>query len=167
MPLCSQEPSSSHISSSSSPAAFPVFFLETALGQYTNQGGFTAWRKICPLFEGYIGFASQVIESYPNSIILLSSPGHSFISSAHLQLSYLGLTATTPGTQPTALMILHILRIIQHPKCYIPGCGILENRALGLSDGIENLEPSDGNLHCVFYWPGLFATSVSGKGQIH
>nr|XP_025046718.1 sodium- and chloride-dependent GABA transporter 2 isoform X3 [Pelodiscus sinensis] len=38
----------------------PVFFLETALGQYTSQGGVTAWRKLCPLFEG-IGYASQVI----------------------------------------------------------------------------------------------------------
>ncbi|VTJ60354.1 Hypothetical predicted protein [Marmota monax] len=38
----------------------PVFLLETALGQYTSQGGITAWRKICPIFEG-IGYASQVI----------------------------------------------------------------------------------------------------------
>lgn len=29
-----------------------VFLLETALGQYTSQGGITAWRKICPIFEG-------------------------------------------------------------------------------------------------------------------
>uniref|UniRef100_A0A7N4PQ54 Transporter n=1 Tax=Sarcophilus harrisii TaxID=9305 RepID=A0A7N4PQ54_SARHA len=29
----------------------PVFLLETALGQYTSQGGVTAWRKICPIFE--------------------------------------------------------------------------------------------------------------------
>ncbi|KAF7236845.1 Sodium- and chloride-dependent betaine transporter [Varanus komodoensis] len=43
----------------------PVFLLETALGQYTSQGGVTAWRKICPIFEG-IGYASQVIESYLN-----------------------------------------------------------------------------------------------------
>ncbi|XP_034258705.1 sodium- and chloride-dependent GABA transporter 2 isoform X2 [Pantherophis guttatus] len=29
----------------------PVFFLETALGQYTSQGGVTSWRRLCPLFE--------------------------------------------------------------------------------------------------------------------
>ncbi|XP_061866207.1 sodium- and chloride-dependent GABA transporter 2 isoform X4 [Colius striatus] len=43
----------------------PLFFLETALGQYTSQGGVTAWRKICPLFEG-IGYASQVIVTLLN-----------------------------------------------------------------------------------------------------
>lgn len=43
----------------------PVFFLETALGQYTSEGGVTAWRKICPMFEG-VGFASQVIVVYLN-----------------------------------------------------------------------------------------------------
>ncbi|XP_062373479.1 sodium- and chloride-dependent GABA transporter 2-like [Sardina pilchardus] len=43
----------------------PIFFLETALGQYTSEGGVTAWRKICPMFEG-IGIASQVIVSYLN-----------------------------------------------------------------------------------------------------
>ncbi|KAG5267998.1 hypothetical protein AALO_G00228300 [Alosa alosa] len=43
----------------------PIFFLETALGQYTSEGGITAWRKICPMFEG-IGIASQVIVSYLN-----------------------------------------------------------------------------------------------------
>lgn len=30
----------------------PVFFLETALGQYTSEGGITCWRKMSPLFEG-------------------------------------------------------------------------------------------------------------------
>ncbi|XP_058859434.1 sodium- and chloride-dependent GABA transporter 2-like, partial [Acipenser ruthenus] len=30
----------------------PLFLLETALGQYTSQGSITAWRRICPLFEG-------------------------------------------------------------------------------------------------------------------
>lgn len=44
---------------------FPLFFLETALGQYTSEGGVTAWRKICPMFEG-VGIASQVIVIYLN-----------------------------------------------------------------------------------------------------
>ncbi|XP_072311165.1 sodium- and chloride-dependent betaine transporter-like [Eucyclogobius newberryi] len=43
----------------------PVFFLETALGQYTSEGGVTAWRKICPMAEG-VGIASQVIVTFLN-----------------------------------------------------------------------------------------------------
>ncbi|XP_041113066.1 sodium- and chloride-dependent GABA transporter 2-like [Polyodon spathula] len=43
----------------------PVFFLETALGQYTSEGGVTSWRKISPLFEG-IGYATQVIVALLN-----------------------------------------------------------------------------------------------------
>uniref|UniRef100_A0A8C4SNE1 Transporter n=1 Tax=Erpetoichthys calabaricus TaxID=27687 RepID=A0A8C4SNE1_ERPCA len=41
----------------------PLFLLETALGQYTAQGGITCWRRICPLFEG-IGYAGQLIVFY-------------------------------------------------------------------------------------------------------
>ncbi|XP_061583219.1 solute carrier family 6 member 11a [Cololabis saira] len=41
----------------------PLFVLETALGQYTSQGGIVCWRKICPLFEG-MGYASQIIIFY-------------------------------------------------------------------------------------------------------
>uniref|UniRef100_A0A665VWU9 Transporter n=1 Tax=Echeneis naucrates TaxID=173247 RepID=A0A665VWU9_ECHNA len=43
----------------------PVFFLETALGQYTSEGGITAWRKICPMLEG-LGIASQVLVTFHN-----------------------------------------------------------------------------------------------------
>ncbi|KAM9496931.1 sodium- and chloride-dependent GABA transporter 2 isoform 1-T2 [Clarias gariepinus] len=43
----------------------PVFFLETALGQYTSEGGITCWRKISPLCEG-IGYATQVIVALLN-----------------------------------------------------------------------------------------------------
>ncbi|XP_032432309.1 sodium- and chloride-dependent GABA transporter 2-like isoform X2 [Xiphophorus hellerii] len=41
----------------------PLFFLETALGQYTSQGGITCWRTICPLFQG-IGYASHLIIAF-------------------------------------------------------------------------------------------------------
>uniref|UniRef100_A0A3P8XU28 Transporter n=1 Tax=Esox lucius TaxID=8010 RepID=A0A3P8XU28_ESOLU len=43
----------------------PVFFLETALGQFTSEGGITCWRKISPLFEG-VGYATQVIVALLN-----------------------------------------------------------------------------------------------------
>ncbi|XP_073337251.1 sodium- and chloride-dependent GABA transporter 2-like [Pagrus major] len=43
----------------------PVFFLETALGQYTSEGGITCWRKISPLFEG-LGYGTQVIVTLLN-----------------------------------------------------------------------------------------------------
>ncbi|XP_041946238.1 sodium- and chloride-dependent GABA transporter 2-like [Alosa sapidissima] len=41
----------------------PLFILETALGQYTSQGGITCWRKCCPLLEG-MGYASTIIIMY-------------------------------------------------------------------------------------------------------
>ncbi|XP_043977166.1 sodium- and chloride-dependent GABA transporter 2-like isoform X2 [Gambusia affinis] len=41
----------------------PLFLLETSLGQYTNQGCITCWRKICPLFGG-MGYGSQVVVLY-------------------------------------------------------------------------------------------------------
>ncbi|XP_069043892.1 sodium- and chloride-dependent GABA transporter 2-like [Lepisosteus oculatus] len=41
----------------------PLFLLETAMGQYTNEGSITSWRRMCPLFEG-IGYAGQLILVY-------------------------------------------------------------------------------------------------------
>ncbi|KAJ8382765.1 hypothetical protein SKAU_G00035430 [Synaphobranchus kaupii] len=41
----------------------PLFFLESALGQFTSEGAVTSWRKICPLFEG-IGYGTQVITAF-------------------------------------------------------------------------------------------------------
>lgn len=41
----------------------PLFLLETAMGQYTQEGAITCWRKLCPLAEG-IGYAGQLIMFY-------------------------------------------------------------------------------------------------------
>ncbi|KAI5623797.1 hypothetical protein C0J50_16478, partial [Silurus asotus] len=41
----------------------PLFLLETAMGQYTQEGGITCWKQICPLAQG-VGFAGQVIQLY-------------------------------------------------------------------------------------------------------
>ncbi|CAH3114625.1 unnamed protein product [Pocillopora meandrina] len=45
-------------------AGVPILILEVSLGQFTSQGGITAW-KICPLFQG-IGYASVVIVQFLN-----------------------------------------------------------------------------------------------------
>uniref|UniRef100_A0AAQ5YYQ8 Transporter n=1 Tax=Amphiprion ocellaris TaxID=80972 RepID=A0AAQ5YYQ8_AMPOC len=38
----------------------PLSLLETTMGQYTQEGAITCWRKLCPLAEG-IGYAGQLI----------------------------------------------------------------------------------------------------------
>lgn len=30
----------------------PLFLMETTMGQYTQEGGITCWRKLCPLAQG-------------------------------------------------------------------------------------------------------------------
>lgn len=32
----------------------PLYFLGLAIGQYTGQSGVTAWKKICPMFQGKV-----------------------------------------------------------------------------------------------------------------
>ncbi|KAF7652993.1 hypothetical protein LDENG_00089030, partial [Lucifuga dentata] len=51
----------------------PLFLLEVSVGQYTQQGGITCWRKLCPLAEG-IGYGGQMISLYScmTYIIILS-----------------------------------------------------------------------------------------------
>ncbi|XP_020564128.1 sodium- and chloride-dependent GABA transporter 2 [Oryzias latipes] len=51
----------------------PLFLLETTVGQYTQEGGITCWRKLCPLAEG-IGYGGQLILFYScmTYIIILS-----------------------------------------------------------------------------------------------
>ncbi|CAG01917.1 unnamed protein product [Tetraodon nigroviridis] len=41
----------------------PLLLLGLAMGQYTSESGVTAWKKICPMFQG-IGIASMVILIY-------------------------------------------------------------------------------------------------------
>uniref|UniRef100_A0A4W6CSX5 Transporter n=1 Tax=Lates calcarifer TaxID=8187 RepID=A0A4W6CSX5_LATCA len=51
----------------------PLFLLETTIGQYTQEGSVTCWRKLCPLAEG-IGYGGQLIILYScmTYIIILS-----------------------------------------------------------------------------------------------
>ncbi|XP_062285093.1 sodium- and chloride-dependent betaine transporter-like [Scomber scombrus] len=48
----------------------PLFLLESAVGQYTQEGFITCWRKLCPLAQG-IGYAQFVMKLYDFSYILI------------------------------------------------------------------------------------------------
>ncbi|XP_066519459.1 sodium- and chloride-dependent GABA transporter 2-like isoform X1 [Hoplias malabaricus] len=67
----------------------PLFLLETSLGQYTSQGSVTAWRKVCPLFEG-LGYGSQVVVLYSSIyyIIILAWAFFYLFSSFSSQLPW-------------------------------------------------------------------------------
>ncbi|XP_014915694.1 sodium- and chloride-dependent GABA transporter 2-like [Poecilia latipinna] len=67
----------------------PLFLLETTMGQYTQEGGITCWRKLCPLAEG-IGFGGQLILFYScmTYIIILSWALLYFIFSFSSQLPW-------------------------------------------------------------------------------
>uniref|UniRef100_A0A8C4YL69 Transporter n=2 Tax=Gopherus evgoodei TaxID=1825980 RepID=A0A8C4YL69_9SAUR len=119
----------------------PVFFLETALGQYTSQGGVTAWRKICPLFEG-IGYASQVIESYLNIyyIVILSWAIFYLFSSFTAVLPW--ATCNNPWNSDRCVDFLNHSNMenwTASANATSPVTEFWEKRVLGLTDGIHNL----------------------------
>uniref|UniRef100_A0A4W6C9Z5 Transporter n=1 Tax=Lates calcarifer TaxID=8187 RepID=A0A4W6C9Z5_LATCA len=50
----------------------PLFLLETSVGQYTQEGFITCWRKLCPLAQG-IGYGYLIINLYAFSYILVQA----------------------------------------------------------------------------------------------
>ncbi|XP_070701058.1 sodium- and chloride-dependent betaine transporter-like [Pempheris klunzingeri] len=48
----------------------PLFLLETSVGQYTQEGSITCWRKLCPLAQG-IGYGNIIIKLYDFSYIIV------------------------------------------------------------------------------------------------
>ncbi|CAL8316878.1 unnamed protein product [Arctogadus glacialis] len=48
----------------------PLFLMENALGQFTQEGTITCWKKLCPLLEG-IGYAIMVIRAYSTIYLVI------------------------------------------------------------------------------------------------
>ncbi|XP_042284180.1 sodium- and chloride-dependent betaine transporter-like, partial [Thunnus maccoyii] len=48
----------------------PLFLLESTVGQYTQEGSVTCWRKLCPLAQG-IGYGHLVLKLYDFSYIII------------------------------------------------------------------------------------------------
>uniref|UniRef100_A0A8C8BXD0 Transporter n=1 Tax=Oncorhynchus tshawytscha TaxID=74940 RepID=A0A8C8BXD0_ONCTS len=111
----------------------PLFILETALGQYTSQGGITCWRKICPVFEG-MGYAAQVITIYGcmTYIVILAWAFLYLFSSFSVDLPWANCN--------NAATHLHTIHFLLGIKCIaVSTISPYRRRVLRISDGIESL----------------------------
>lgn len=119
----------------------PLFFLETSLGQYTNQGGITCWRKICPLFQG-MGYASHfiILFSATSYVIIMAWAFFYLFASFSTELPWascghdwntdLCLDSSQPNTS---------LSMESRLNTTLPVVEFWKHRVLKISDGIENV----------------------------
>ncbi|KAF3859526.1 hypothetical protein F7725_021925 [Dissostichus mawsoni] len=131
----------------------PVFFLETALGQYTSQGGITCWRKISPLFEG-IGYGTQVIVALLNFYyIIVLAWGIFYLSfsfSWDLAWSSCNNTWNTENCVEFTRRNTSIHQVID-PNATSPVLEFWERRALRISPGIDQMGSLNWDLAlCLF-----------------
>ncbi|XP_024137396.1 sodium- and chloride-dependent GABA transporter 2 isoform X2 [Oryzias melastigma] len=117
----------------------PVFFLETALGQYTTEGGITCWRKICPLFEG-VGYATQVIVALLNVyyIVVLAWAIFYLFNSFTSNLPWASCNNTW-NTDSCMAFQRGNSSINHHENTTSPVIEFWERRVLRLSSGIEEI----------------------------
>ncbi|XP_032697393.1 sodium- and chloride-dependent GABA transporter 3 [Lontra canadensis] len=123
----------------------PVFFLETALGQFTSEGGITCWRKICPLFEG-IGYATQVIEAHLNVYYIIILAWAIFYLSncftTELPWATCGHEWNTENCVEFQKLNMSNHSHVSLQNATSPVMEFWERRVLAISDGIEHI----GNL---------------------
>ncbi|KAM9814177.1 sodium- and chloride-dependent GABA transporter 2-like [Neosynchiropus ocellatus] len=119
----------------------PLFILETALGQYTSQGGIMCWRKICPLFEG-MGYAGQLINFYGciSYVVILSWAFLYFFSSFSRELPW--TTCNNKWNTDACVEINSINSTGNRTAALNSSSSVVEfwrRRVLNISSGIEEL----------------------------
>ncbi|KAM9349534.1 sodium- and chloride-dependent betaine transporter-like [Symphorus nematophorus] len=123
----------------------PLFLLETSVGQYTQEGFITCWRKLCPLAQG-IGYGNTIIRMYDFSYIIIQVWALFYlVFSFRSQLPW----ATCENTWNTANCMG--LQILDSPSKNLTANQTMlknstsaatefwERRVLGISGGIEEL----------------------------
>ncbi|XP_053702467.1 sodium- and chloride-dependent GABA transporter 3-like [Synchiropus splendidus] len=120
----------------------PLFFLETALGQYTGQGGITCWRKICPLFQG-MGYASHLIIAFgaTSYIIIIAWAFFYLFMSFSSELPW-ATCGNYWNTDSCADFSSHNLSMAFKQNSTLPVLEFWQRRVLNISTGIEDV----GNL---------------------
>ncbi|XP_033996061.1 sodium- and chloride-dependent GABA transporter 2-like [Trematomus bernacchii] len=119
----------------------PLFFLETALGQYTSQGSITCWRKICPLFQG-MGYASHLIIlfSATSYIIIIAWAFFYLFSSFSADLPW--ATCGHEWNTESCLDLSHpnvSLSMASRLNTTLPVMEFWQHRVLKISSGIEDV----------------------------
>ncbi|XP_028305265.1 sodium- and chloride-dependent GABA transporter 2-like isoform X2 [Gouania willdenowi] len=148
----------------------PVFFLEAALGQYTSEGGVTAWRKISPLFEG-LGYGTQVIITLLNLYYIIVLAWGIFY--LYYSFSWDLPWSSCNNTWNTENCLEFEKRntsgnLTISPNATSPVMEFWERRALRISPGIEHMGPLNWDLAlclliawiaCYFcIWKGVKST---------
>uniref|UniRef100_A0A3P8VC00 Transporter n=1 Tax=Cynoglossus semilaevis TaxID=244447 RepID=A0A3P8VC00_CYNSE len=116
----------------------PLFLLETAMGQYTQEGFVTCWKKLCPLAQG-IGYGHAVIKLYDFIFVMIQVwslvyLGFSFSSQlpwANCDNTWNTGTCKTDGN-------LNKYVTLKNPPC-TNLTNVIIRRVLGLSGGIDQL----------------------------
>uniref|UniRef100_A0AAX7VBP4 Transporter n=1 Tax=Astatotilapia calliptera TaxID=8154 RepID=A0AAX7VBP4_ASTCA len=119
----------------------PLFVLETALGQYTSQGGIMCWRKICPLFEG-MGYTSQMIIFYGSIsyIVILAWAFLYLFSSFSGELPWATCNNTWNTNRCVEINNYNTTANWTSPTFpYTDSTSSFRHRVLNISSGIENL----------------------------
>ncbi|XP_061538185.1 sodium- and chloride-dependent GABA transporter 2-like [Phycodurus eques] len=112
----------------------PLFLLETTMGQHTQEGGISCWRKICPLAEG-IGYGGQLILFYSCTtyIIILSWALFYLVFSFNSTLPW----STCDNYWNTVDCVDVTIR--NHTKGTSAATEFWERRVLKISGGIEEI----------------------------
>ncbi|XP_078144010.1 sodium- and chloride-dependent betaine transporter-like [Centroberyx gerrardi] len=118
----------------------PLFLLDIGIGQYTQEGVVTCWRKICPLAQG-IGYGQLLIRLYSFSYIVVQAWAifyMIFSFSSQLPWASCGNTWNTANcVDPHSQSLAANLTVLTNTTS--AATEFWERRALAISGGIEEL----------------------------
>uniref|UniRef100_A0A8P4G8H9 Transporter n=1 Tax=Dicentrarchus labrax TaxID=13489 RepID=A0A8P4G8H9_DICLA len=113
----------------------PLFLLESSVGQYTQEGFITCWRKMCPLAQG-IGYGNTIIKLYDFSYIIIQVWALLYlVFSFRSQLPWGSCENTWNTGKVTAIQTNHTVLT----NTTSAATEFWERRVLGMSGGIEEL----------------------------
>ncbi|KAM3605493.1 uncharacterized protein V6R79_026298 [Siganus canaliculatus] len=115
----------------------PLFLLETSMGQYTQEGFITSWRKLCPLAQG-IGFGQLIISVCFFMYILIEAWALFYlVFSFRHQLPW--VTCENTWNTANCVDLLNSNTTGIHANSTSAAMEFWERRMLGMSGGIEEL----------------------------